>query len=389
MTPTRAVRGLVRVVALPLALVGAVLMRALRPIRTIRIGRVRSERLGHLALEPELYLCERDRTTANALDLFWFSRPVCNDQLVAMWRRVLPTPPLVEHIDRISRRLPGAARHVVDWVAEDHDGCLHRTPPHLALTDDERARGAAARAALGIPAHAEHVCFIARDRTYLATTLPQYDTSVHDHRDADIRTYGDMALEIARRGHVAVRMGAVVEHELGVSHPNVIDYAVRGRSDLLDVYLFATCRFAICSASGPSTLALIFRRPLAHANVAPLLTIALPPVGSLFIPKSYRSATTGDPLTAGEIRRLGAENLGEAETFRRLGIELVDNTPTELVDLAVEMDERVSGTWLPAAGDDNAQARFWSLWDRRPGYEDAPLRIGAAFLRQHPELLED
>src|SRR4051812_3658414 len=122
-----------------MAAIGAVLLRVAAPIRGVRIGRIRSERLGHLALEPELYLAGREAAPASTTDLFYFPRPTCNDQLKRMWQRVLPTPPLLEHVDRVSRALPGAERHIVPWIAEDHEGTFYRRPARLHFTEDEHA----------------------------------------------------------------------------------------------------------------------------------------------------------------------------------------------------------------------------------------------------------
>src|SRR5438132_1828901 len=49
-----------QVALLPFGLVGALALRAIRPWLLIRIGILTSERIGHLAANTELYLCERD-----------------------------------------------------------------------------------------------------------------------------------------------------------------------------------------------------------------------------------------------------------------------------------------------------------------------------------------
>jgi len=56
--------------------------------------------------------------------------------------------------------------------------------------------------------------------------------------------------------------------------------------------------------------------------------------------------------------------------------------------LAIEMDERLDGTWQPADGDEELQRRFWSMYEGSDLHGKLLSRIGAEFLRQSRELLE-
>ena len=56
--------------------------------------------------------------------------------------------------------------------------------------------------------------------------------------------------------------------------------------------------------------------------------------------------------------------------------------------LAIEMEDRLSGTWRASDEDEELQQRFWSLY--RPSELNGVFlsRIGAEFLRQNRELLD-
>jgi len=87
-------------------------------------------------------------------------------------------------------------------------------------------------------------------------------------------------------------------------------------------------------------------------------------------------------------------NLYRSEQYEQLGIEPVENIPEEITALAVEMDERLQGTWQTTKEDEELQRRFWSQF--RPSIVLNPSerqgiivsRIGAEFLRQNRELLD-
>ena len=66
----------------------------------------------------------------------------------------------------------------------------------------------------------------------------------------------------------------------------------------------------------------------------------------------------------------------------------MENTPEEITALAVEMDERLKGTWQTAEEDEELQRRFWALF--KPGALQGAFlsRIGTEFLHQNRELLQ-
>ena len=339
----------------------------------MRLGFLRGERLGHFALEPEVYLCERDAGFhAGHDDVFTVRGPVCNSYLAEQWARHLTIQPGDHH------------RREMPWVeGADPHGLIERTAPHLTFTDEEHQRGRALLKQLGV--NGPHVLFHARDGAYLDQALPRVrDWRYHDHRDASIGNYLPAMAEMVRRGYSAVRYGAIVSDPLPpqACGRGIVDYSTSGRrSDFLDVYLMATCRFAVVSASGPAALAAIFRRPVVFANVCPLLTAHKPtfPMARLFLPKLYQDQ--GRTLTVAETVARGLDNIGEA---CELGdVDVIENTPAEIAAVAREMDDRLNGTWEPHPDDEALQARFWDA----AGMPVQRCRVGAEFLRDHPELL--
>jgi putative glycosyltransferase (TIGR04372 family) len=85
--------------------------------------------------------------------------------------------------------------------------------------------------------------------------------------------------------------------------------------------------------------------------------------------------------------------LSSAE-YEARGVELVENTPEEIRDVAIEMEERLRGTWRPDPVDDALQRRLWELYpvdardvEHRPLHRKIRARWGARFLRDNPEWL--
>ena len=69
------------------------------------------------------------------------------------------------------------------------------------------------------------------------------------------------------------------------------------------------------------------------------------------------------------------------------GLEVVENTGQEILDLAQEMNERLDGTFNCLEEDEELQKIFHSLIPPNHPCYGTTVRIGAKFLRENKELL--
>ncbi|MFC1646118.1 TIGR04372 family glycosyltransferase [Candidatus Omnitrophota bacterium] len=376
---------------LPAALV-VFFIRLLRPLLTIRLGPLRSERIGHFAINTELYLCERDAHMhePRTLDIFYYTLPVCNQQLKKMWDRTLHVFQFASLIDKLNRRLPGGKKHMIPEIAIHLDvhGLLMRTQPHLFFTPEEEQTGLKALRKLGIPEGAPFVCFFARDSAYMNSIFPQRDSSYHDYRDSDINSFLLAVEEICERGYYAIRMGAIVNQVLKSDHPKVIDYAAKYRTDFLDIYLSAKCRFFISSNSGIEEVAKIFRRPIVNTNIIPFNSIEFSPPSCLVIFKKLWSRKKERFLTISEISTSEIKNFSRMQDFEQNNIEIINNSPEEIASVATEMDDRLKGAWEVTKEDEELQRKFQLIFEMgRVSKGSYPL-VGSEFLRRNSELLK-
>ncbi len=385
------------------ALLGTLTLRLLRPVIVIRLGGLDISRIGNM-YEGDWYLSERAAGIHDKkhFDIFYITamgNTVCNRQWLKMWQRVLCTVPfgrLFSMINRVSRMLPGHQAHVLAmprvWTVTDPAKqrlkcILANEKPNTAFTKEEERLGLQALKALGIPEKKSFICFHSRDAAYLNVKYPKISWSYHDHRDSSIGNYVPAVEGLVRRGYSAVRMGAVVKEKLSVTDPDIIDYAGNGRrTDLLDIYLGAKCEFFIASETGISIVPEIFHRPVVYTNWTPLRRISPWILNGLVIFKKFYSRQEKRPLTFSEIMDLEFGTPDTKDFFARQKIDLIENTPEEIRDAAMEMEDRLKGRWKSTDEDEQLQERFWDLFgsDR---LKSPDLRIGARFLCQNKELL--
>lgn len=387
---------------LPFAIPVVLAIRLIRPWLLVRWGGLNTWRIGHLAILTELRLCEEDaginKPSQRYVDIFFVGRTVCNEQLAKMFVRVHRIWPHWIHapIERANRLIPGGVIHEIGPPSRggrDSHNLLDRFPPHIKFTPEEEACGQEGLRNIGIPTGTPFVCLIARDSAYLEAIWG--NAGHHSFRDSDIQNYVLAAEELADRGYFVIRMGAKVRETIKSNHPRIIDYATNGmRSDFMDIYLGAKCDFCVTSGCGFDCVPLIFRRPIASANIVPIGYLWTAGTQLTSITRHHYSVQKGRELTLKEIFKHGAGAYGSTADYESSGIRLIENTPEEIRDLVVENVERLNGTWQPQEGDEELQRKFWEIYPTDGKTNEGGLlhgeirsHFGAAFLRENPDWL--
>lgn len=385
-------------VELPLAVLIVLVVRALRPFHVVRFGEINGWRIGPLAQNVELYLCERDAginvPKTGFTDFWYYLYPPCNSQLDRMWRRVLHIVPaaLLKPGAALNALIPGGDVHWIrdnTWKDRDVHNLIDRIPAHLAFLPKEEERGQAGLRALGIPPGAPFVCLMVRDSSYLDKTMPWRPWNYHNHRDCNVQNYILAAQELVRRGYFVVRMGAVVKETFNLVHPMVIDYATNGsRNEFMDVYLGAKCAFCISNSTGYDAVPFIFRRPIVFVDHVPLGLFTTYSSRFLATTKKHWLRDQARLMTFRELFESGAAHFSRANQFEAAGIDLIESTPAEIAAVVLEMESRLKGTWQGTEEDEALQHRFWQIFPKSKSHGEFRSRAGTEFLRMNRELLD-
>ena len=391
-----------------LAIPAVLLMRLVRPLLLVRVGDLISNRIGHFACNTELYLCERDAginvPNQNYIDLFYMYEPFCNQQLALMWKRELRIWPswILGAIDRVNLFIPGGDLHVVGQNTQndrDVHNLLGHFPPHLQFTTEEENRGESGLRAMGMPMGVQFVCLIVRDSAYLDTNLAygNYEKyNYHNFRDCDVQNFVLASEELAERGYFVIRMGVKVHSAINSTHPKVLNYASNGlRSDFMDIYLGAKCSFCISVGTGFDAVPLIFRRPIVYVNMVPVgyfFTFVNKILGNF---KHHIDTVSNRELSLSEILSCGLGFSLKTSDYEKKGVDLIENTPEEIRDVAIEMVERLNDTWQEHPEEESQQQRFWEIFPSDAVDHNGKMlhgeifsRFGSTFLRDNPDWLK-
>lgn len=351
------------------------------------------DRIGHLAAEidcfiKEMHLGQQPRVRAV---LLLSPRKAANDCLLRYWesRISVVRNSLLRKLLAPFPRFPYLRITLFDSVCAIGETATYPSvlaqwgsrPPLLTLSESDQSRGEACLTALGIPPGSWFVCVHSREGGY----SPE-DEHFHAHRNSDIGSYRLAMEAIVERGGWCVRMGDPTMAPLQPMR-GIVDYATSGdKSDWMDVFLCARCRFFLGNTSGLCIVSTVFGVPSALANLTPLSSAY--PVGAsdLGIPMLLKRHS-GELVSFAEALNAPFANFRTAGLYRDSGLVTENNSPEEIRDLACEMLDRLDGLATYTEADDQRQDSFRSLF--RPGHYTygAASRVGRDFLRNYSHLL--
>lgn len=372
-----------------------------RRFKSIKLCLIVSNRIGEIAGRTDLFLrrLQLKKIDNEILYLGIASSKTANKQLLKMFRRKMP---IIENevayqiIEKMCYQLfekPGISPNLrkfspfeeLPFKPNPYYEYSH-TERNLYFTESEEEKGKKLLEKIGI--NSWFVCFHSRDPAYLSKTYGREKVRYHDYRDCDIENYMKAAKYIADKGGFAVRMGSSVADKLpDLSNPRIIDYASYYRSDFCDIYLPAKCKFFLGSSAGLILVSTLFHVPTAWANLIPFDYTPFRR-GDMYIPKKIWSIKEKRFLTFREILEFGIGDYARSEQYAEAGVKPVENTADEILDIAIEMNERLDGTFETTKEDEELQKKFHSLFKPHHHCYGTPARIGTKFLRNNKDLLE-
>ena len=267
---------------IPLSLPFLIFLIIIYPFIKIKVGFLRSDRIGHFTLNTELYLLEKKKRGIKSLDLFYLGRdPTCNKTLEKLWRKELIILPrlFLQPLD-LQIRLFKFLKFLRcgNTVCDERDvlNLLDQYPATIKLSDNDLIKGEKERLKIGLPKKAKFVCLIVRDSAYLEkiyvdpSTKKPKDVSYHNYRDAEINDFVNACETLTKLGYYVIRMGVVVKKPIKTVNKMIIDYAYNNlRTDFMDIYLASQCEFCLTTGTGFDGITLMFRKPNIYVNFVP------------------------------------------------------------------------------------------------------------------------
>jgi putative glycosyltransferase (TIGR04372 family) len=270
-------KQLVKALLFAISFLVLLVMKLIKPFVRFQLCVVGFHRYGHLALEPEIFLAEQEimkaaNTSPRRAISIWSIGPVArqsNSFLAKKWKEELLVLPswFVGSLQRAGVFLPFLKLDEPKLSITGSMNGLDKTDSHMSLSADEIEEGRRRLVEIGINPDKPYVCLIVRDGGHYKSK-GDTESAGYELLNFDINNFAGVAEELIENGFQVIRMGSGTESPFTSKPAGVVDYAVsKSRSEFLDVYLAATCSFAVSTQTGPDAVCMLFRRPVLYVDV--------------------------------------------------------------------------------------------------------------------------
>lgn len=270
-------KRLVKATLLGFSFLVLLVLKLVQPIVRFQLCVVGFHRYGHLALEPEIFLAEQEIMKATdaphgRVINIWSLGPVTkqsNTFLAKKWKDELLVLPswFVGSLQRVGFVFPSLKLEEPKLSITGSLNGLDKTDSHVSLSAEEMEEGRKRLIEIGINPDKPFVCLIVRDGGHYKSK-GDIESAGYELLNFDINDFAGVAEVLIENRFQVIRMGSGSEQPFTSRPDGVVDYALsKNRSEFLDIYLAATCEFAVSTQTGPDAVCMLFRRPVLYVDV--------------------------------------------------------------------------------------------------------------------------
>lgn len=363
----------------------------------IKVGVLTCERIGHLALDTDVFL---RRLHGGEIDLsyryLFFVNPkiVVNKQLMLMFSRVLTIIEnryiysCIKHCSALLDKLK--LFQSLPMLSLEYEERM-RVPTSLFMTDAEVEIGKKQLELLGFDMRRDKlVCVFARDGAYLEQCGPKIDRSYHNYRDSDIDTYVPAIEYLIEQGYWVFRIGSHPKKRVAYQHAHFIDYPFSAmRSEFMDIFLIWSSYFVVGTPSGICDVALILDKPFLGVNYTPL-GYSVTGRDCLYVPKKLMDNRSKKIKPFYELWSCCHNPLDLASGHvmaKKYNVTFIDNTSQDILAAVKEMLARVKSQWNPNDCEQALLKKYYEeFWVNNPIAAQVKTPIGLTWLQENRQL---
>jgi len=242
-----------------------------------------TDRIGHLALEPDIHI---KKQLLNKIDkkkwiIFFKKNKVANQYLLDKWKKyfIIIDSTIIELFFKLSTFNGFAAVDIRRYInlGENRQEAFEiyklwkDKEPLLKLTAKEIDRGMNILKKMGYKNQNHIVCIHNREKGF-----SKCDDLIQDYRNCSIDNFIESINYLCKKNIFTIRIGDKSNSPLKIKDSNFVDYAnSRYKSEFMDVFLAGKSSFIIGNTSGIACLFSVMGTPCGITNAIPLSTMWL------------------------------------------------------------------------------------------------------------------
>ena len=172
------------------------------------------------------------------------------------------------------------------------------------------------------------------------------DKNFHDFRNFDFNDYSLVIQYLKNNNNSVIKLGETFREEnFKIPENSFFSSKNFNSNEEIDYLLNAYSRYNIIGNSGIVGISYILRKKVIYANLIPLklsnLSYCSP--GSIILPKKVFDNQKGRFLTFEENIKINFSIHLESDPYLKNNLSVINNSPQEILDAAIEMEERLEG----------------------------------------------
>tara|TARA_B100000795_G_scaffold269977_1_gene261546 strand:+ start:10672 stop:11751 length:1080 start_codon:yes stop_codon:yes gene_type:complete len=359
-------------------------------------------------MNPEIYFLEKidNKLNKKYFDIFFYSKyGICNLVVFNLWKKKIKIFPfyLIEPTYNLLIKLEKQnSIHTIPYFQEKTRFVnikIKKDTPNIKLNEfqEKNCEEILNKNNIDIK-NIKYVCLFNRDDAYLNSFKNKKDWYYLSHHNYKIKSFEYVAKKLVERNIFFFRMGAIVEDKFNLNNPKIIDYANSSfRSELMDFYLASKCMFGISGGTGSSIVSMLYRKPILdlNANLHHLVTFL---DNSVLLSKHYYDRVKKKNLSLKEILSFKEHEFKKRNQLDKKNIEMIDCTPEEISEAAIEMLDRLEDKWEDNTNISELQNKFrdqnWqNIYQERNGvknylHEEIKAKYSSKYLIKNPNWLD-
>lgn len=334
------------IIFFPIIIIFIIIIIILYPFFQIRIGRFRSDKIGHLSLEYEIHLIEKKLNTnhnKNKFNIWYRDKVICNKFLFNIRRKQFFIVPdfFFKEIYYLLKFLKLNDKFCCDRNNSDADiNCvLDNSKTTFNVPKDIINQNLNKLKLLGLKNNQKIITIHLRDSAFRGLSKMTDYKNIYNFKD-----YYKSINYLIKKGFFVIRTGHAVNYKFNIKNNNFLDYPFSNiKSDIMDIVIAKQSFFCISSGSGFDGIVRTFRNPVLFINFVPLGYFPSYSIKNMCIFKHYKNKISNKFLSFKEILNKNIIYCNDGRTLSQKNILLVENSEIEIKNAIIDMLNLLNG----------------------------------------------
>lgn len=370
----------------------------------IRIGRLYSNRIGHLTLNVDNYIGLKKNKESYEYSIFVCENFIANKDIFRRWNK----------LDDILLTRNFLMKNLIGFLEKFFLHSKFIIPPNELLDDYNFSLTSCSEMNLWVDKKKDtkiksyfnqigikepYICLHNRDSAYLRNTKelndPNYDIINPNFRDFEFSDYLKSIKMLSQNKTNIVRVGEAVADEFHIDDKYFFSATGKHLSSEHIIDLVYNSEFLVTGNSGFAHISRVIRKPMLLINFTPFqmhVTFHVHPANSIIIPKKVLNLENNKLLTLKEVSELPYYIHGGKDFFRERNLKVINNTQEEISEAIMEMQLHIKNLWQDDKIQSELQSRFWESFKKNKNYDKfrykLKTKVSSTFLKNNPDLVD-